>query len=190
MRAPVSLSLLSFVILFASVAPAHALEPIEVRQPEGGGEYRPSFGPAFGPCLAPNTTTNTGEPACTPAVRSACGLPIWPIELAISGRQEFQPKLRLLYDTTLANLTPECANGDYAIEIRTRDRERKGVGGLSGNLACVEQFVVAQLSARDRPWHERLRRAALREECARLERVVPRRVVHVLAAAGRCRAPR
>ena len=43
----------------------------------------------------------------------------------------------------------------------------------------------SELSARDGSWHERLRRAALRQERAPFKRVIPRRVVHVLTAAGR-----
>ncbi len=64
-----------------------------------------------------------------------------------------------------------------------------GIGNVVGELAVhapsVEVVVLAQLAARHGVGDERPRGLAVGEERARLERLVARRVVHVLAARRR-----
>ena len=64
-----------------------------------------------------------------------------------------------------------------------RHGHREEVGERAVDLARVEQLVVVgERIARHRVGHGHPGRLAVREERARLERLVPRRVVHVLAA--------
>src|SRR5262249_33413309 len=67
-------------------------------------------------------------------------------------------------------------------EISFRDRERKHRCRLAVQLAFVEHRVFVQMTACNRALHERLRRHAVAPDRALFERIVARRVVHVLTA--------
>ncbi len=61
----------------------------------------------------------------------------------------------------------------------------KHVRELAVDLAGVEMLVLAQRPAGDGVGHQRARAAPVAKERARLERLVPRRVVHILPARRR-----
>lgn len=124
--------LLAIVLLLASV-PARAAE---VRQGTPPARLHGALARAYAPCLAPNAVTANGEPACAPAVTSACDFnPLAATVDVVSSTNRDAgftvPRLIVSFQVRPGG-PPECQTGTYRTLVGLR-----ATGSPSPDQACA-----------------------------------------------------
>jgi hypothetical protein len=104
---------------------------VEVRRIESTTHYAADMVRAYAPCTAPNTVTSHGQPACAPALTSACKFRSASIQIS-----DFS-SITLAVQRLLVQNTPLCKDGEYRLALTYRGTFPNDLDATCASAICT-----------------------------------------------------